>query len=274
MFIEEYRSHLDLSCVLTSLTKVCLSHKYRTITGFENLIQRDWFMTGHNFYHRLNQSQSSNRKRSNSEEDKKQETIAPVFLFFLDCLFQLLIQYPSEFEFNEFYLINLWDYSLSGLSLTFSFNGMSELFEYVHSLNDKNTQKNDQINLNDMFLENNKFWLSHLEKSGTFFVNKYFNKIKSERKKSVLIPCERIYMLKFWSRCYLRWVEKYHAYNSVELDNDHLPRQAPPLPPKPPKDETVNLNEMDDCDIINFIMNDSALANTRITEDGHIETSF
>lgn len=274
MFIEEYRSHLDLSCVLTSLTKICLSPKYRTIVGLENLIQRDWFMTGHNFYNRLNQSESNQRRRSSSEEDKKQETIAPVFLFFLDCLFQLLIQYPNEFEFNEFYLINLWDYSISGLSVTFSFNGMSEFFEYIHSLNDKNTQKNEQINLNDIFLENNKFWLSHLEKSGAFFVNKFFNRTKSEKKKSVLIPCDRAYMLKFWSRCYLRWVEKYHSYNSVELDNDHLPRQAPPLPPKPPKDETANLNEINDCEIRNLIMHDSALANTRITEDGHIETSF
>lgn len=264
---------MDLSCVLTSLVKICLLPKYRTISGLENLIQKDWFMTGHNFYQRLNETQSTHKRRSSSDEEKKLEAIAPVFLFFLDCLFQLLIQYPNEFEFNEFYLINLWDYSISGLSITFNFNGMSDFFENLFSLNEKNTQKNDQIYLNEIFLENNKFWLSHVEKSSQFFINKYFNRIKSERKKSVLIPCERMYMLKFWSRCYLRWVEKYHSYNSIELDNDHV-RQAPPLPPKPPKEETTNFNEMTDSDIRQLIKHDSSLANTRITEDGHIETSF
>ncbi|RNA28581.1 Myotubularin-related 10-B [Brachionus plicatilis] len=263
VFIEEYRSHMDMSCVLTSLTKICLNQKYRTISGLENLVQKDWFLAGHNFYQRFNQSQSSDKRRPSLEEEKKLETIAPVFLFFLDCLFQLLIQYPNEFEFNEFYLINLWDYSISGLSFTFSFNGMSEFFDYMHSKND--TQNSDGLNfLNELFFENNKFWLAHLEKSAPFYVNKYFSKAKSDRKKTILIPCDRMYMLRFWSRCYLRWVERYHAYNSI--DNDHV-RQAPPLPPKPPKEEAANFGEMSDVDIIKLIKNDSTMANTRITDD-------
>ena len=57
------------------------------------------------------------------------------------------------------------------------------------------------------------------------------------------MPVERIYALKFWSRCYLRWHEKYHAYNSwgIVEKTAHtqqqqaamMPTRPPPQPPKP-----------------------------------------
>ncbi|CAF0789872.1 unnamed protein product [Brachionus calyciflorus] len=280
VFIEEYRDHMDISCVLTSLTKICLNPKYRTITGLENLLQKDWFLAGHLFYKRLNEIDDKKKGVLDEEKDnKKISGISPVFLFFLDCLFQLLTQYPSEFEFNEFYLINLWDYSLTGLSLTYSFDGMLDFFNFINtnspnSIGDKTLfQKAEQSGLNEIFDENNKFWLSHLEKYGHFLSNKFFSKTKSEKKRLVLVPCDRIYMLKFWSKCYLRWVERFHPYNSHELDCDEV--RPPPLPPKPPKEtDKVDLNQLSDAEILTLMNNGCPIATTRITEDGHIETSF
>ncbi len=40
VFLEEARHNKDCSCIIASLTKICLHHDYRTITGFENLIQK------------------------------------------------------------------------------------------------------------------------------------------------------------------------------------------------------------------------------------------
>ena len=64
VFIEEYRGNTDCSCILTSLVKLCMNRRYRTIVGFENLIQKDWFLAGHMFNKRL----EANLVTSNSEE--------------------------------------------------------------------------------------------------------------------------------------------------------------------------------------------------------------
>lgn len=46
----------------------------------------------------------------------------PIFLLFLDCVWQLLQQYPSCFEFTETFLTTLWDTAHLGLFQTFLFN--------------------------------------------------------------------------------------------------------------------------------------------------------
>lgn len=53
---------------------------------------------------------------------------SPVFLLFLDCMFQLISQCLSAFEFSETHLISLYDASLSGLYSTFLFNSSREFF--------------------------------------------------------------------------------------------------------------------------------------------------
>ena len=45
-----------------------------------------------------------------------------MFLLFLDCVYQLTVQYPSAFEFSEIYLISLWDSCGTGLFREFIFN--------------------------------------------------------------------------------------------------------------------------------------------------------
>ena len=54
---------------------------------------------------------------------------APVFLLFLDCVFQLTNQFLSSFEFSETYLMCLYDTVLSGLHCTFLFNSAREYFD-------------------------------------------------------------------------------------------------------------------------------------------------
>ena len=143
VFLEEYRSNVDCSCILTSLVKICLNRNYRSIVGFENLIQSDWFLAGHLFHKRLETSltneltdesigDSINQiNNTPNYANKVNNQIAPAFLLFLDCVFQLTIQYPNEFEFNEIYLIHMWDYSCSSASLTFSFDGIISLQKYI-----------------------------------------------------------------------------------------------------------------------------------------------
>lgn len=99
----------DLSCIIASLVQVMLDPYFRTITGFQSLIQKEWVMAGYQFLDRCN-----HLKRSEKE--------APLFLLFLDATWQLLEQHPTAFEFSETYLAVLCDSTHISLFGTFLFN--------------------------------------------------------------------------------------------------------------------------------------------------------
>ncbi|XP_054997361.1 myotubularin-related protein 10 [Sorex araneus] len=99
----------DLSCVVASLIQVMLDPYFRTITGFQSLIQKEWVMAAYPFLDRCN-----HLKRSEKE--------SPLFLLFLDAVWQLLEQQPAAFEFSETYLAVVLDSSRLSLFGTFLFN--------------------------------------------------------------------------------------------------------------------------------------------------------
>ncbi|XP_019480694.1 PREDICTED: myotubularin-related protein 10 [Hipposideros armiger] len=99
----------DLSCIVASLVQVMLDPYFRTITGFQSLIQKEWVMAGYQFLDRCN-----HLKRSEKE--------SPLFLLFLDATWQLLEQHPAAFEFSETYLAVLGDSTHISLFGTFLFN--------------------------------------------------------------------------------------------------------------------------------------------------------
>lgn len=88
----------DRTAQLTSLAQLLLDPYYRTIMGFGILIEKEWCMFGHKFAQRCNH-QPGIRKNESS----------PVFLQWLDCVYQLIVQFPCSFEFNEGLLIFLAD---------------------------------------------------------------------------------------------------------------------------------------------------------------------
>ncbi|XP_011603406.1 myotubularin-related protein 11 [Takifugu rubripes] len=87
----------DMSCVVSSLVQVMCDPQCRTQHGFQGLVQKEWVMAGHRFYSRMNYH------RDNDKEE------APVFLLFLDCVWQLLSQYPSHFQLTGDFLLALHD---------------------------------------------------------------------------------------------------------------------------------------------------------------------
>ena len=64
--------------------------------GFRVLVEREWLEFGHKFADRCGIGQCS--------EDTNER--CPVFLQFLDCVHQLLNQFPLAFQFNEAYLVS------------------------------------------------------------------------------------------------------------------------------------------------------------------------
>ncbi|KAL4629566.1 myotubularin-related protein 11-like [Arapaima gigas] len=100
----------DLNCIVSSLVQVMCDPHCRTVAGFQGLVQKEWVMAGHRFLSRFNYHRC---------HDKEE---APVFLLFLDCVWQLWAQFPSQFELTADYLLALHDSTHLPLFNTFLSN--------------------------------------------------------------------------------------------------------------------------------------------------------
>uniref|UniRef100_A0A0K0F2Q0 Myotubularin-related protein MTM-9 (projected from Caenorhabditis elegans ortholog mtm-9) n=1 Tax=Strongyloides venezuelensis TaxID=75913 RepID=A0A0K0F2Q0_STRVS len=95
---------LDTTLLVTSVAILLLDTDSRTIRGFEALIEREWIMAGHPFSIRCTHS-----AYATGSITKKYES--PVFLLFLDCVWQIMRQYPASFEFNEDFLLVIFEHA-------------------------------------------------------------------------------------------------------------------------------------------------------------------
>uniref|UniRef100_A0A182QGP7 Myotubularin phosphatase domain-containing protein n=1 Tax=Anopheles farauti TaxID=69004 RepID=A0A182QGP7_9DIPT len=112
----------DMCCVISSLVQLLLDSSFRTIRGFQNLIQKEWIILGHPFSDRLGHVSSV-----------KTTERSPLFLLFLDCTWQLLQQFPEAFEFSDVFLTTLWDSLFLPIFDTFQFNSETERYQALHA---------------------------------------------------------------------------------------------------------------------------------------------
>ncbi|KAL7743192.1 hypothetical protein ACLKA6_016322 [Drosophila palustris] len=112
----------DLCCVISSLTQLLLDPHFRTIDGFQSLIQKEWIALEHPFQRRLGHVGVSGGEREQAPDSEQ----SPVFLLFLDCVWQLLQQFPDEFEFSQTYLTTLWDACFMPIFDTFQFDSQAQ----------------------------------------------------------------------------------------------------------------------------------------------------
>ncbi|XP_063417945.1 myotubularin-related protein 9-like isoform X2 [Mytilus trossulus] len=107
----------DTTLQVTSLVQLILDHDCRTINGFEALVEREWLQGGHPFADRCSKSAFA---------ITKQRSESPIFLLFLDCVWQIWQQFPCSFEFNEEFLILLFEHTYSSQFGTFLCNNEKE----------------------------------------------------------------------------------------------------------------------------------------------------
>lgn len=103
----------DSTLQVTSLAQIILDPSSRTIRGFQALVEREWLQAGHPFQQRCAQSAHSNGKLRGE---------APVFLLFLDCVWQILRQFPCSFQFGEAFLLLLFEHAYASQFGTFMGN--------------------------------------------------------------------------------------------------------------------------------------------------------
>eukprot|EP01105_Mastigella_eilhardi_P025765 TRINITY_DN7114_c0_g1_i3.p1 TRINITY_DN7114_c0_g1~~TRINITY_DN7114_c0_g1_i3.p1 ORF type:complete len:738 (+),score=177.91 TRINITY_DN7114_c0_g1_i3:351-2564(+) len=109
----------DRTSQLCALAELCLDPYYRTVRGFCVLVEKEWLQMGHRFRDRF---------REVSNGGSIYET-SPVFLQFLECVFQLQHQYEDAFQFTDSFLVALMEEAMLGRFQTFLFNCEAERVE-------------------------------------------------------------------------------------------------------------------------------------------------
>ncbi|XP_060164515.1 myotubularin-related protein 9-like isoform X4 [Globicephala melas] len=107
----------DSTLLVTSLAQLILDPLSRTMAGFQELIEREWIQAGHPFQLRCAHSAFSHTRPKHE---------APIFLLFLDCVWQLGRQFPLSLEFGEGMLLALFDHSYASPFGTFLCNSEKE----------------------------------------------------------------------------------------------------------------------------------------------------
>uniref|UniRef100_A0A673HTZ4 Phosphatidylinositol-3,5-bisphosphate 3-phosphatase MTMR2 n=1 Tax=Sinocyclocheilus rhinocerous TaxID=307959 RepID=A0A673HTZ4_9TELE len=160
----------DRTPQLTSLALIMLDSHYRTIRGFQILLEKEWLSFGHRFQQRVGHGD-----RNHTDADR-----SPIFLQFIDCVWQMTRQFPAAFEFNEYFLITILDHLYSCLFGTFLCNSEQQRLKEVRRT----------VSLWS-------FVNSQLEE----FVNPLYVHYPSH----VLFPTVGIRHLQLWVTYYIRW---------------------------------------------------------------------
>ncbi|GAM26441.1 hypothetical protein SAMD00019534_096160 [Acytostelium subglobosum LB1] len=166
----------DRTSQLVSLSQLLLDPYYRTIKGFQVLIEKEWLSFGYQFTLRCNHI-----TQGNNDED-----FSPIFLMFIDAVWQLTNLFPTTFQFNERFLMAILDAMYNCKYGTFLFNSQRE--------------RNIQIKYNGALAS---LWTqinADLEQHTNYF---YINNPK---------PLFHHYFpadIQFWSNYYLRWKDNY-----------------------------------------------------------------
>lgn len=186
---------LDGTLEVTSLAQIILDPNTRTILGFEQLIEREWIHGGHPFSLRNKSSAYGiNIATSSKSSSTTLKDIAPSFILFLDCVYQIHRQFPCSFEFNTDFLILLFKHSYASQFGTFLGDGPKsreelQLFKRTVSLWSWLNQPNVVVDyLNPVYeINSNVIWPSVAPQSIVIWDELYFKWIfdTSIKKKEV-----------------------------------------------------------------------------------------
>lgn len=185
------RTGVDMCALVCSLVQVILDPYCRTMRGFENVVVKEWVAMGHPFAERLGHMRGTSCTNTLLEP-------APIFLLFLDCVWQLQSQFPSSFEFSETYLCRVWDCSLISLYDAFVFNSNKDRSKAKQngSVYRRLFDWHDWLSPRDLELFKNPFYL-----------------LKNKRQEQLLTVDYTIKCLDMWAQCYFRWIPKSEIVN-------------------------------------------------------------
>uniref|UniRef100_A0AAV1UFR8 Myotubularin phosphatase domain-containing protein n=1 Tax=Peronospora matthiolae TaxID=2874970 RepID=A0AAV1UFR8_9STRA len=108
----------DRTPQLTAMVQLLLDPYYRTVAGLVQLIEKEWCSFGHLFRFRYSQGEGPGHQELEEQ--------SPVFIQWLDALWQIWRQQPWAFEFSESLLAALYEHVFSGLYGNFFYNNQRQ----------------------------------------------------------------------------------------------------------------------------------------------------
>ncbi|CUV06782.1 unnamed protein product [Cryptosporidium hominis] len=111
----------DRTSQLTALAMLCMDPYYRTIQGFLSLIEKEFILSGHKFH-----SRSGTPGKESCLENESERS--PIFIQWLDCVYQCYNQFPTEFQFHPNLLIIIADHLNNSLFGNFHCDNEYERF--------------------------------------------------------------------------------------------------------------------------------------------------
>uniref|UniRef100_A0AAY5KUN1 Myotubularin n=1 Tax=Esox lucius TaxID=8010 RepID=A0AAY5KUN1_ESOLU len=162
----------DRTAQLTSLAMLMLDGHYRTLRGFQVLLEKEWISFGHKFASRIGHGD-----KNHADQDR-----SPIFVQFIDCVWQMTKQFPTAFEFNERLLVTILDHLFSCRFGTFLYN--------CESARDTNEVRSKTVSL----------W-SLVNSEASSYQNPFYTPECSR----VLYPVASMRHLELWVTYYIRW---------------------------------------------------------------------
>ena len=154
----------------------------------------------------------------------------PVFLLFLDCVHQLIHQYPTAFEFTEFFLQRLWSSSYSCLYDSFLFDSEKDRLDMISRSSMMSGFESSQTRMKSAW---EGIRVSENDRNPLYkFVGKEsrFSSVLGTQSEcgahDYLQPNSSLAALQFWSSCFLRWVPMSHSEDGGHLSAITIQRQV------------------------------------------------
>eukprot|EP00116_Pleurobrachia_bachei_P001107 sb/3461369/ len=216
--IENKRSSVVIHCSdgwdrtsqISSLSMILLDPYYRTLQGFEVLIEKEWLSFGHMFRTRTcHGSKTMTGKIARPRFWGFQivnifisDNYSPIFLQFIDCVWQIGQLYPHSFEFNNNLLLTIAQHLHSCLFGTFLFDCDKQ-------------RKEMEVKTKTVSL-----W-SYINTCKTRFLNPLY-----KEKKECILPVISMRTIRLWKQYWMA----YHPYHNiyVNLRKVHFLTLGPP----------------------------------------------